>query len=260
MWIPIEVFHVANGPITPSTSAVPTNLATNYGGPRLMETDTVQNFVFGSGPVRAYDPLLGFGEFIYLQGVASTIAGSLVTYNPFTGVTTLAAATANSSLPIAVALAPTVAGLFGWYQISGVAVVSNNATAAAGNAFQKATGQIGSAAVAGTQILGAQILVANSTTFTKTGTTRNGSTEVFFSNLDGVFVGCPISGTGIPGATTVAAGYNNSPNGRNSSAGSATSLIMSAAATADGTVTVTFTRTNFSLMGGQRWTGQGQIT
>lgn len=261
MWIPFEPLNLAAGPATPPTGAISAlaNLSTNYGGPRLMETDTVQNWPFGA-IVRAYDPIHGYGEFTYLQGVASTLAGSVVTYNQLTGVTTLAAATANASLPVAIALAPTVANLFGWYQISGVALAINNATAAAGNAFQKATGQLGSAAVAGTQILGMQILVANGTTFTKTGTTRNGSTEVYFSNLDGVYVGLPISGTGIPGGTTVAAGYNNSPNGRNSSAGSATSLIMSAAATADGTVTVTFTRTNFSLVGGQRWTGQGQIT
>lgn len=259
MWIPVEPYNVASGQAIPSTAAVPQNLSTNYGGPRLMEVDTAQNFPFGT-IVRAYDPIHGFGEFTYLQGVAATIAGSLVTYNQLTGVTTLAAATANSSLPVAVAVAPCVANQFGWYQISGVAFASNNATAAAGNAFQKATGQVGSAAVAGTQILGMQILNANGTTFTKTGTTRNGSTEVFFSNLDGVYVGLPISGTGIPASTTVAAGYNSSPNGRNSSAGSATSLVMSAAATADGTVTVTFTRTNFSLVGGHRWTGQGQIT
>lgn len=259
MWIPTEVSHVASGPATPSTSAVPTNLQTNYGGPRLMETDTVQNFPFGT-IVRGYDPIHGFGEFIYLQGVASTIAGSCVTYNAFTGVTTLSAATANSSLPIAFAVAPTVASLFGWYQISGTAFASNNATAAAGNCFQKAAGQIGSAAVAGLQILGAQILVANGTTFTKTGTTRNGSTVLQLPNLDGLYVGLPVSGTGIPGSTTIAAGLNNSPNAFNSSAGSAGAVILNNAATADGTVTITFTRTNFSLIGGHRWGGQGQIT
>lgn len=260
MWIPVEPVNVAYGPATPSTAAVPQNLSTNYGGPRLMETDTVQNFPFGFR-VRAFDPIHGFGEFIYLTGVASTVPGDLVTYNPLTGVTTRGAATANDSSPIAFAVSPCVANLFGWYQIAGTALANNNATAAAGNAFTKATAQIGSAAVAGTQILGgAKILNANGTTFTKTGTTRNGSTEVFFSNLDGVYVGMAISGTGIPGSTTVAAGYNNSPNGRNSSAGSATSLVMSAAATADGTVTVTFTRTNQSLLGGQFYFGQGQVT
>jgi hypothetical protein len=35
---------------------------------------------------------------------------------------------------------------------------------------------------------------------------------------------------------------------------------MSANGTADGTVTVTFTRTNFSLVSGHRYFGQGQIT
>lgn len=260
MWICLDPVNVAYGPATPSTAAVPQNLSTNYGGPRLMETETVQNFPFGYR-VKASDPILGFGEFIYLQGVASTVAGSLVNYNPFTGATTLNVPAANAGVPLAVAVAPTVANLFGWYQVAGTALVANNGTAAAGNVFQVGTGTISSTATAGQQVLGgARILVANGSTFTKTGTTRNGSTEVFFSNLDAVFVGCPISGTGIPGATTVAAGYNNSPNGRNSSAGSATSLIMSNAATADGTVTVTFTRTNFSLMSGWDWFGQGQIT
>lgn len=260
MWIPIEPAHVAFGPATPSTAAVPTNLQTNYGGPRLMETDTVQNFPFGY-MVRGFEPIHGYGEFIYLQGVASTVAGSRVTYVPNTGVTALGDATGATSLPVAFALAPTVANLFGWYQVAGVAFAQNNATAVAGTGKIAAAGTITSGAVATGQVLGGTILVANGTTFTKTGTTRNGSTEVYFSNLDGVYVGLPISGTGIPGGTTVAAGYNNSPNGRNSSAGSATSLIMSAAATADGTVTVTFTRTNFSLFGGNgRFVVQGQIT
>lgn len=259
MWIPIEPAHVAYGPATPSTSAVPANLSTNYGGPRLMETDTVQNFPFGYR-VRAFDPVMGFGEFIYLQGVASTVAGSCVNYNPFTGATTLNVPANITNLPIAFAVAPTVASLFGWYQVAGTAIAANNGTAAAGVPNLVGTGTISSTVTVSRALLNAQILTANGSTFTKTGTTRNGSTEIFFSNLDGVFVGCPISGTGIPGGTTVAAGYNNSPNGRNSSAGSATSLIASAAATADGTVTVTFTRTNFSVIAGQNYCTQGAIT
>jgi hypothetical protein len=262
MWIPVTPINVAYGPIIPPTGAISAlaNVSTNYGGPRLMETETAQNFPFGFR-VQGFDPILGFGEFIYLQGVASTIAGSLVNYNPFTGVTTLNVPAAGAGLPLAVALAPTVANLFGWYQIAGSANVANNATAAAGNAFQVGTGTISSTATPGQQILGgARILTANGSTFTKVGTVRNGNTEAFFSNLDGLFVGLPISGTGIPGGTSIAAGYNNSPNGRNSSAGGYSSVIMSAAATADGTITATFTRTNFSVMGGQFYSGQGQIT
>jgi hypothetical protein len=145
MWIPVEVSTSPYGPATPPTGAISAlaNLSTNYGGPRLMETDTVQNFPFGF-KVRAFDPILGFGEFIYLQGVASTVAGSVVNYNPFTGVTTLNVPAAITNLPIAIAVAPCVASLFGWYQVSGVAVVANNATAAAGKPFLVGTGTISS--------------------------------------------------------------------------------------------------------------------
>jgi hypothetical protein len=209
--------------------------------------------------IQANDPIQGTGEFIYLQGVASTVVGSLVTYD-HTFATTLDPATANAAGPKAFAMSATVASTFGWYQIGGTAVAVNNATAAAGNAFAKATGQIGSAAVAGTQILGAKIATANSSTFTKTCTTRNGSTALIVPNFDGLFVGLPLSGTGIPGGTTIAAGVDGGPNGGNTSATAPGFLVMSAAATADGTVTVTFTRTNFSLVACNRPSGQGQIT
>lgn len=264
MWIPYESFYVASGPniSSASSAAALANLSTNYGGPRLMETDTVQNFPFGT-LVRAYDPILGFGEFIYLAGVAATVAGSLVNYNPVTGATTINLGTAITGLPLAVALAPTVANLFGWYQVSGAANVVVTGSGAVGKVYQVAASGIGvtSSATAGMQIIGgSQISVASGTTFTKTGTTRNGSTEVFVSNLDAVFVGLPVSGTGIAGGSVVAAGVNNSPNARNSSAGSATSFVMNNAATADGTVTVTFTRTGFCVMSGQRYFAQGAIT
>lgn len=248
MFFALDPYSVAQTQATPSTAAVPATLETNYGGPRFMETDTTQRFPFGFR-AKAFDPIHGYAELIYLSGAASTVAGDLVTYNSFTGVTTRGAATADTGFPIAFAISPCVAGQFGWYQVVGAALANNNGTAAVDSpAFQKATATIGSASVTGTGIANAVIATANGSTFTKTGTTRNGSTEVFFSNLDGVYVGLPISGTGIPGGATVAAGYNNSPNARNSSAGSATSLLLSAAATADGTVTVTFTRTNKSVL------------
>lgn len=263
MYFAIDDYTVAGGAATSSTAAVPATLETNYGGPRIHETDTIQRWPFGFR-IRGYDNLLGFGEFIYLTGVASTVTGSVVTYNPFTGVTTLDAATANDASPLAVAMAPTTLALFGWYQVAGTMLMSNNATAAAGNAFRKAGGQVGSASVAGTQMLGgAKILVANGSTFTKVCTARNGSTLLTVPNFDGVFIGCPISTAGntpVPAATVVAAGLNNSPNASNSSAGSYGQLVMNNAAVADGTVTVTFTRTNFSLVSGQNIFGQGIIT
>jgi hypothetical protein len=224
----------------------------------IHSTSTVQNLPLGT-IVQAVDGIQGVGEFIYLSGVASTVVGSLVTYDHLFA-TTLDPATANAAGAKAFAMSACVASNFGWYQIGGTALAANNATAAAGNAFAKATGQIGSAAVAGTQILGAKIAVANSTTFTKVCTTRNGSTQLFVPNMDGLFVGLPLSGTGIAGGTTIAAGVDGGPNAQNTSATAPGFINLSAAATADGTVTVTFTRTNFSLVACNRPSGQGQIT
>ena len=73
--------------------------------------------------VRAYDPTYGEGEFILLLGVASTAIGSLVIYDSATYQTTLCPSTANLARPVAVAMAATGATSFGWYQISGSAVV-----------------------------------------------------------------------------------------------------------------------------------------
>jgi hypothetical protein len=70
--------------------------------------------------VEAVDPVYGAGTFIYLKGVASTVVGSVVTYNQQDGTTALSVADAIG--PVAVAMGATVADRFGWYQIVGVAV------------------------------------------------------------------------------------------------------------------------------------------
>lgn len=67
--------------------------------------------------MRAYDPDLGAGEFIYLKGVASTAVGSWVTYNADDFSTALLAGDAIG--PVAVAMAATVANKYGWYMIQG---------------------------------------------------------------------------------------------------------------------------------------------
>lgn len=78
--------------------------------------------------VKASDPTYGEGEFIYLYGCASTVVGSVVTYNTLTGATTLIANTANLAAPVAVAMAAnTGTTTAGWYQISGAAVIKKTA-------------------------------------------------------------------------------------------------------------------------------------
>ncbi len=73
--------------------------------------------------VRAFDTAStaqGVGEFIYLEGVASTVLGDWVIYNYDTGITALV--TAGAIGAVAIAMAANTASQYGWYQISGKAV------------------------------------------------------------------------------------------------------------------------------------------
>lgn len=108
--------------------------------------------------VRATDAALGEGEFIYLEGVASTVVGSLVVYNNSAGTTTLAPNTAHLAEPVAVAMSACTAGNFGWYQIGGVASIKKTAVKVSPNVpiFLSATaGRIFPTAASGKQILNA---------------------------------------------------------------------------------------------------------
>lgn len=67
--------------------------------------------------VTATDPTYGAGEFIFLKGLDTTGVGTWVTYNTDDNSTTLLAA--NAIGPVAIAMAATLTGYSGWYQISG---------------------------------------------------------------------------------------------------------------------------------------------
>ena len=58
----------------------------------------------------------GYGEFIYMLGVGSTVAGSWVTY---TDAYATALLVPNAIGPVAVAMGANVAASYGWYQIQG---------------------------------------------------------------------------------------------------------------------------------------------
>ena len=107
----------------------------------------------------------GMGEFIYLKGVASTVVGSLVTYDPFLATTTLAPATGGKG-PVAVSMSANVASQFGWYQIGGVAAVkAPNAMAVGAEVFMLAAtpGSVDDAAVNGEQVLNAVVTTTTGT-------------------------------------------------------------------------------------------------
>lgn len=118
------------------------------------------------GTIALYeDETQGPAEFIYLPGVASTVAGDIVLYdlNPAAPATARAtvALGANSGRDVAVAIAPVVAGNYGWYQISGVAIVNIAGAGIVGPLYGTATAGNGSSGTtAGSQISGARISVA----------------------------------------------------------------------------------------------------
>ncbi len=76
-------------------------------------------------------------EYIYLQGIASTIVGSWAAFTSATFITTLTVA--NIKGRIAVAMAAVLASQFGWYMISGLATGSVVTGAAGGKVWVTAT-------------------------------------------------------------------------------------------------------------------------
>lgn len=97
--------------------------------------------------VTAVDPTYGEGEFIYLIGVASTIVGSLVSYDDGDTLafqTALYTSVVGNPDPFAVAMSANLAGDFGWYQIGGIAACgkANTLSLAPGENVAIATGLV----------------------------------------------------------------------------------------------------------------------
>lgn len=139
----------------------------------IANTSTTQNHALGT-VVKATDPTYGEGEFIYLLGVASTVVGDVVSYNTTTWLTARQTATLakNAGFPVAVAMSANVASSYGWYQISGNAVIKKETVAVNPNVavfFSATAGRIRVTASAGIQVLGARS--ANLTTVVTTTST-----------------------------------------------------------------------------------------
>jgi hypothetical protein len=115
--------------------------------------------------VKAFDPVFGEGEFIYLTGVASTAVGDVVTWDSL-GQTTRAVTTTRG--PIAVAMTANLANFRGWYMIRGLAPVNSGANAVAANAAIQcsAAGTVDDTTTAGQFIDGVVSRAANSGGFT----------------------------------------------------------------------------------------------
>lgn len=128
----------------------------------IADTSTVRNHPLGTR-VRAIDPVYGEGEFIYLQGIASTVVGTVVTYNS-AYLTALAAIGSNLPRPVAFAMSANLASAYGWYQIGGLAVASKalaTSLAAAAAVGVKTAGFV-AASGTGKEIQGALVAAVSS--------------------------------------------------------------------------------------------------
>ena len=149
------------------------SVSTLIGAQPIANTETTRKHPLGT-IVRGWDPTYGEGEFIYLLGVNSTTTGDMVTYNTTTWQTALVTTTnaENKGVPVAVAMSANVGSQYGWYQISGNAVMKKTTVAVTPQVpiFISATaGKFKVLASSGQQILGA--MTANLTTVVTTTST-----------------------------------------------------------------------------------------
>lgn len=208
------------------------------GYPNIQATDSEQKWPIGT-IVTAVDPEFGEGEFIYLPGVANTVVGDVVLYNLLTKTTTRCPATGGVG-QIAIAMSPNVAGQWGWYQISGAAVMrANDAIAAGAQLYMAAIGAVDDASAAGEDIKSAISLAAAGANLSARGAhTVSGSKIITVDSLDGLFVGCTVAGTGIDSGSVIT--------GIGPAAGLYTNQIeVDKAATATGSTTMTPATTGY---------------
>jgi len=195
---------------------------------------TDQNFPLGQRSL-FYDPAFGYSECIYGKAAAAISIGRVVrpdgawTFSDYPN-------TANLGSPWLANVAAMGINTFGWFRRSGAGPVQVNATVAAAAAIGLAAAGVLGTNTAGKQAL--NCLVIQPQTYAPTLTnclTKNASKQVMVSSINGLFIGLPVSGTGIPGSTTIA-GIDPSGN----------AITLNNAATATGQVTLTFTWTGFT--------------
>lgn len=154
---------------------------------------SLPNYPAGPEPsgmmVQGFDPSLGIGTFLFAQAsaAAGVTAGNVceLTQTLLTGTVTWGSytvsfgasvqlqnsvqqwqGTANSGKNLCVALATLAQYQFGWFQISGAALLTSSGSVAVGNsAYWNANGVVQAAAVASKQMVAATALVANSANF-----------------------------------------------------------------------------------------------
>lgn len=126
---------------------------------------------FYNAELRAYDPALGGGTFVYAKYSGTIAAGTVVELTPSlaSGVVvnsaTAWAGTANTGRPLGVAVAAGVLGNWGWFQVQGNAITTVSGAPAAGNpVYWQAAGVVSPTVVASKQMVSAQFQTSVSQT------------------------------------------------------------------------------------------------
>lgn len=186
--------------------------------------------------------------------------------NKFLFVATAVANTANQARPVGFAIAPQQANTFGWVAVSGLIPALSTASVAADAALGiTGAGTLG-ATSAGKEIENlVGVLPATTTVVKSNATIVSGSPIIQFTGnntIDGIFIGCALSGTGIP-ANAVCQTID--PDGRRITMSTGPGVTGAALnATQSGGISVTATYndgTNFyNVVQANRPFAQGRIT
>ena len=105
--------------------------------------------------VQGTDAVGGYAEYVFLKGVASTIVGSVVTYDE-AGVSTLLVTAAKGPVAVATAITDSTSK-YGWYGIYGTFPTDVVANCADNGklGYETASGKVGDGFTAGDQLVGA---------------------------------------------------------------------------------------------------------
>lgn len=189
--------------------------------------------------VRATDPIFGEVAFLLAYGVAGLQIGDAVLIGAGYATTRTVAATRGViGISMSANTDPTA---LSWFAIQGQVPGRLAASAANAPLYTSATaGSLSNAVVATQGVTGAFALTALAASIgTKLVGTVNGSNLLAVANIDGLYVGAGVSGTGIAGGSTIAAiGYGGLMLGTQ---GPPVGFVqLSANCTATGQVTGTF--------------------
>lgn len=190
--------------------------------------------------VEAVDDVFGVARFLLAYGVASLQIGDVVSIGAGYATTRLAAA--GKGICAVSMSANTDSTALSWFCVAGqVPIRAATMTLGAILYSSATTGSLTSAVTAGQGVTGAHcVLAASGTVCTKTIQTVNGSTEILVPDLEGLYVGQSVAGTGV-GASAVISdiGFGGTMLGRQATA-RAGRIVVSVASTATGSVTGTF--------------------